>query len=55
MSKGIMLGMIMQCISAVGYLVIVNVTSIKNEWFRTSLMICFAGAVVLAVMGYTAL
>lgn len=53
MSKGIMLGMLMQCISAVGYLVIVNVTSIKSEWFRTGLMICFAGVVALIVTGYT--
>ena len=36
-----------------GYLVIVNVTSIKSEWFRTGLMICFAGVVALIVTGYT--
>lgn len=54
MSKGIMLGMLMQCISAVGYLIIVNVTSIKSEWFRTGLMICFAGVVALMVTGYMA-
>ena len=50
-----MLGMLMQCISAVGYLIIVNVTSIKSELFRTGLMICFAGIVALVVMGYTVL
>ena len=53
MSKGIMLGILTQCISAVGYLVIVNVTSIKNEWFRTGLMICMASIVALIVTGYT--
>ena len=53
MAKGILLGILMQCISAVGYLVIVNVTSIKNEWFRSGLMICFASVVALIVVGYT--
>ncbi len=53
MSKGIMLGLLMQCISATGYLVIVNVTTIKNEWFRTGLMICFASVVAVIVTGYT--
>ncbi|MCP4362677.1 MAG: EamA family transporter [Chloroflexi bacterium] len=53
MSKGILLGILLQCISATGYMVIVNVTSIKNEWFRTGLMIFFAGIVALIVAGYT--
>ena len=53
MVKGILLGILLQCISAVGYLVIVNVTSIKSEWFRTGLMICFAGVVALIVTAYT--
>ena len=53
MVKGILLGILMQCISAVGYLVIVNVTSINSELFRTGLMICFAGVVALVVTGYT--
>ena len=53
MVKGILLGILLQCISAVGYLVIVNVTSIKSELFRTGLMICFAGVVALIVTGYT--
>ena len=53
MAKGILLGVLMQIISAVGYLVIVNVTSIKNEWFRSGLMICFASVVALIVVGYT--
>jgi len=53
MLKGILLGILTQIISAVGYLVIVNVTSIKSEWFRTGLMICFAGVVALIVTGYT--
>lgn len=53
MSKGIMLGLLMQLISATGYMVIVNVTSIKSEWFRTGLMICSAGIVALVVTGYT--
>jgi len=53
MSKGIFLGILLQCISATGYLVIINVTSIKNEWFRTGLMIFFAGIVALIVAGYT--
>ncbi len=52
MAKGILLGILMQSISAVGYLVIVNVTSIKSELFRTGLMICFAGVVALIVTGY---
>jgi drug/metabolite transporter (DMT)-like permease len=52
MSKGILLGILLQCISATGYMVIVNVTSIKNEWFRTGLMIFFAGIVALIVAGY---
>jgi hypothetical protein len=53
MAKGIMLGVLLQCVSAVGYLVIVNVTSIKSEWFRTGLMILFAAVVALAATGYT--
>ncbi len=53
MVKGLMLGLLMQCISATGYLVIVNVTSIKNEWFRTGLMIIPAGLVALLVTSYT--
>jgi drug/metabolite transporter (DMT)-like permease len=53
MSKGILLGILTQCISAVGYLVIVNVTSIKSEWFRTGLMICTASIVAIIVTGYT--
>jgi EamA-like transporter family len=55
MSKGIVLGILVQCISAAGYLVIVNITSIKNEWFRTGLMIFFAAIVALIVMIYTVL
>jgi len=54
MAKGILLGILLQCISAVGYLVIVNVTSIKSELFRTGLMICFASVVALVVTGYLA-
>ena len=38
-----------------GYLVIVNVTSIKSEVFRTGLMIVFAGVVALVAMGYVVL
>ena len=53
MLKGILLGILMQCISVVGYLVIANVTSIKSEVFRTGLMIAFAGIVALIAMGYT--
>jgi drug/metabolite transporter (DMT)-like permease len=53
MVKGLALGLLMQCMSAVGYLVMVNVTSIKSEWFRTGIMICFAGVVALAVTAYT--
>ena len=53
MVKGILLGILMQSISAVGYLVIVNVTSIKSEVFRSGLMICFAGVVAVIATGYT--
>ena len=53
MVKGILLGILTQIISAVGYLVIVNVTSIKSELFRSGLMICFASIVALIVTGYT--
>jgi drug/metabolite transporter (DMT)-like permease len=53
MTKGILLGILMQCISAAGYLVIVDVTSIKSEMFRTGLMICFASVVALIATGYT--
>jgi drug/metabolite transporter (DMT)-like permease len=53
MVKGILLGILMQLISVVGYLIIVNVTSIKNEWFRSGLMICFASVVAFIVTGYT--
>ena len=53
MLKGILLGILMQCISVVGYLMIANVTSIKSEVFRTGLMIAFAGIVALIAMGYT--
>jgi drug/metabolite transporter (DMT)-like permease len=55
MIRGILLGILMQCISVVGYLVIANVTSIKSEVFRTGLMICCAGIVALIAMGYTVL
>ena len=53
MAKGVWLGILMQSISAVGYLVIVNVTSIKSELFRSGVMICFASVVALIVTGYT--
>lgn len=53
MLKGIMLGLLMQCISAVGYLAIIDVTSIKSEWFRTGLMILSASVIALLVTGYT--
>jgi len=53
MTKGILLGILLQCISATGYMVIVNVTSIKNELFRTSLMIIFASLVALIFLVYT--
>ena len=53
MTKGILLGILLQCISATGYLVIVNVTSIKSELFRTSLMILFASIVALFFLVYT--
>jgi drug/metabolite transporter (DMT)-like permease len=53
MTKGILLGILLQCISATGYLVIVNVTSIKSELFRTSLMILFASIVALVFLVYT--
>ena len=55
MAKGILLGILMQSISAVGYLVIVNVTSIKSELFRSGLMICFASVVALIITAYTVL
>jgi drug/metabolite transporter (DMT)-like permease len=53
MTKGILLGILLQCISATGYLVLVNVTSIKSELFRTSLMILFASIVALLFLVYT--
>ena len=53
MVKGILLGILMQCISVVGYLLIANATSIKSEVFRTGLMIAFASIVALVAMGYT--
>jgi len=53
MTKGILLGILLQCISATGYLVIVNVTSIKSELFRTSLMILFASIVAVLSLVYT--
>ena len=55
MIKGILLGILVQCISVVGYLVIVNVTSIRSELFRTGLMIVFASVVALVAMGYVVL
>ena len=55
MVKGILLGILTQIISVVGYLLIANVTSIKSEVFRTGLMIVFAGVVALAAMGYVVL
>jgi hypothetical protein len=48
-----LLGILMQCIFVVGYLVIANVISIKSEVFRTGLMVVFAGVVALIAMGYT--
>lgn len=53
MSKSIALGLLMQCISAVGYLAIVNVTSIRSEAFRTGIMILFASVAALIVTGFT--
>ena len=53
MTKGILLGILLQCISATGYLVIVNVTSIKSELFRTSLMILFASIVAIVFLVYS--
>ncbi|MCP4543018.1 MAG: EamA family transporter [Chloroflexi bacterium] len=55
MIKGIVLGILVQFISVVGYLVIVNVTSIKSELFRSGVMICFASVVALIVTAYTVL
>ena len=55
MAKGILLGILVQCISVVGYLIIANVTSIKSEVFRTSLMIVFAGVIALIAMAYVML
>ena len=52
MTKGILLDILLQCISATGYLVIVNVTSIKSELFRTSLMILFASIVAIIFLVY---
>ena len=53
MLRGVTLGILVQCISVVGYLMTANVTSIKSEVFRTGLMIAFAGIVALIAMGYT--
>jgi drug/metabolite transporter (DMT)-like permease len=53
MVKGILLGILVQIISAVGYLVIVNVTSIKSELFRSGVMICFASVVAFIITAYT--
>ena len=53
MTKGILLGILLQCISAIGYLVIVNVTSIKSELFRSSLMILFASIVAIIFLVYS--
>ncbi len=53
MFKGILLGLLMQCMSAIGYLMLVEVPSIKSEWFRTSLMILSSSLVALFVAGYT--
>jgi drug/metabolite transporter (DMT)-like permease len=55
MVKGILLGLLMQCMSAAGYLVITNIASIKSEWFRTGIMIVLAGIVALIVTAYTVL
>ena len=52
MFKGIMLGLLMQCMSAIGYLILVGVPSIRSEWFRTSLMILSASLVAIVVAGY---
>ena len=53
MLKGVALGILVQCISVVGYLMIANVTSIRSEVFRTGLMVVFAGVVALIAIGYT--
>jgi hypothetical protein len=55
MLRGVTLGILVQYISVVGYLMIANVTSIKSEVFRTDLMIAFAGIVASIAMGYTVL
>jgi hypothetical protein len=41
MLQGVTLGIPVQCISVVGYLMIANVTAIKSEIFRTGLMLAF--------------
>jgi vacuolar-type H+-ATPase subunit I/STV1 len=53
MLKGVTLGILVQCISVAGYLMIANVASIKSEVFRTGLMVVFAGVVALIAIGYT--
>ena len=53
MFKGIMLGLLMQCIAAAGYLSITGIDSIKSEWFRTSFMIIPAGIVAVVVATFT--
>jgi drug/metabolite transporter (DMT)-like permease len=52
MVRGVLLGILLQCISAAGYLVIANVTSIKSELFRTGVMICSASVVALIATIY---
>ena len=55
MSKGIMLGLLMQVISTIGYLLIAEVTAVKNELLKASLTSCFAGVVALVIAAYLVL
>jgi len=50
-----MLGLLMQVISTVGYLLIAEVTAVKNELLKASLTSCFSGIVALIIIAYLVL
>ena len=52
MSRGIVLGISAQLLSAVGYLFIVRVVAIKSELLRACLVICISAAVALVIVAY---
>ncbi len=52
MSRGIFLGLLAQIVFTTGFLFINQATSIRNQLFKTTLGLCFAGLLSLAIVTY---